>query len=133
MGFQEKKDKEVTVACLDHQERKETRVQPVSLDFQAWTAYLVTQGLLDPEANLVWTATMAHEGIPAIQEKEEPLAQAAPLVSLGEREKKEDRWSSQVALKVFRENVGTQDHPAYQDLGVNKDQQGPWGMQVHQG
>lgn len=39
----------------------------------------VTQGLLDPEANLVWTATMAHVVIRAIQEKEELQAQAAPL------------------------------------------------------
>lgn len=39
----------------------------------------VTQGLLDPEANLVWTATMAHEVIRAIQEREELLALAAPL------------------------------------------------------
>lgn len=95
--------------------------------------YLVTQGLLGPEANLVWMATMAHEVIRDIQEKEEPLAQAAPLVSLGKMEKKEDRCSFQVALKVFRETVGIQDHPAYQDLGVHKDQQGPWGMRVHQG
>lgn len=121
------------MAGLDHQERKETRVQLVSPDFQAWMVYLVTQGLLDPEANLVWTATMAHEVIRAIQEREELLAPAALLVSLGKMEKKEDRCTCQVALKVFRETVGTQDHSAYQDLGVHKDQQGPWGMRVPQG
>lgn len=121
------------MACLDHQERKETRVQLVSLDFQAWMVYLVTQGLLDPEANLAWMAAMVHEVIRAVQEKEELLAQAAPLVSLGKREKKEDRCSFQVASKVFRETVGTQDHPAYQDLEVHKDQLGPWGMRVLQG
>lgn len=121
------------MAHLDHQERKETRVQLVSLDFQVWMVYLVTQGLPDPEANLVWTATMAHEVIRAIQEKEELQAQVAPLVSLGKMEKKEDLCTFLVALKVFRETVGTQDHPAYQDLGVHKDHQGPWGMQAHQG
>lgn len=40
------------MAHLDHQERKETRVQLVCLDFQVWMVCLVTQGLLDPEANL---------------------------------------------------------------------------------
>lgn len=79
------------MVCLDHQERKETRVQLASLDFQAWMVFLVTQGPLDPEANLVWMATMAHEVIRAIQEREELPAQAAPLVSLGKVEKKEDR------------------------------------------
>lgn len=123
----------MTAACLDHQERKETRVQLVCPDFQAWMVYLVTQGLLDPEANLVWTATMAHEVIRAIQEREELLALAAPLVSLGKMEKKEDRCTFPVAPKVLRETVGTQDHSAYQDLGVPKDQQGPWGMRVPQG
>lgn len=121
------------MAHLDHQERKETRVQLVCLDFQVWMVCLVTQGLLDPEANLAWTATMAHAVIRAIQEKEELQVQAAPLVSLGKMEKKEDLCTFLVALKVFRETVGTQDYPAYQDLGVNKDHQGPWGMQVHQG
>lgn len=79
------------MVCLDHQERKETRVQLASLDFQAWMVFLVTQGPLDPEANLVWMATMAHEVIRAIQEREELPAQAALLVSLGKVEKKEDR------------------------------------------
>lgn len=121
------------MAHLDHQERKETRVQLVSLGFQVWMVYLVTQGLLDPEANLVWTATMAHAVIRAIQEKEELQAQEAPLVSLGKMERKEDLCTFLVALKVSRETVGTQDHPAYQDLGVHKDHQGPWGMQAHPG
>lgn len=123
----------MTVACLEQQERKETRVQLVSLDFQVWMAYLVIRGLPDPEANLVWMASAAQEVIQGFQEKEELLAQEDPLVTLGKMEKKEGRCSFQGALKVFRETAGNQDCPAYQDLGVHKDQQGPWGMLVYQG
>lgn len=121
------------MAFLDQQGKKETRVQLVSLDFQAWMVFLVTRGLQDPEANLVWMATMAQEGILDFQEKEEVQAREAPLVTLGKKEKKEGQCSFQAALKVFRETVGTQDHPAYLDLGVHRDQQDPWGMLVHQG
>lgn len=123
----------MSVACLEQQERKETRVQLVSLDFQVWMAYQVTQDLPDPEANLAWMVSVAQEVIQDFQEKEERLAQEGPLVSQEKMEKKEDRCSFPVALKVFRETAGTQDRPACQDLGVPKDQQGPWGMVVHQG
>lgn len=120
------------MACLEQQERKETRVQLVSLDFQVWMAYQVTQDLPDPEANLAWMVSVAQEVIQDFQEKEERLAQEGPLVSQEKMEKKEDRCSFLVALKVFGETAGTQDHPACQDLEVPKDQQGPWGMLVHQ-
>lgn len=63
------------MACLEQQERKETRVQLVSLDFQVWMAYQVTQDLPDPEANLAWMASVAQEVIRDFQEKEERLAQ----------------------------------------------------------
>lgn len=121
------------MACLEQQERKETRVQLVSLDFQVWRAYLGTQGPRGPEANLDWMVSVAQEVIRDFQEKEELLVQEAPLVTRGKMEKKEGQCSFQVALKVFRETAGTKGCPAYQDPGVHKDQQGPWGMLVHQG
>lgn len=40
------------MAFPGQQEREETRVQLASLDFQDWMVYLVTLGLLGPEANL---------------------------------------------------------------------------------
>lgn len=83
----------MTAACLELQERKATRVQLVSLDFQVWMVYLVTQGLLVPEASPAWMATMVQEAIPDFQEKEELLAQGAPLVTQGKTEKKEGRCS----------------------------------------
>lgn len=63
------------MACLEQQERKEIRVQLVSLDFQVWMAYQVTQDLPDPEANLVWMVSVAQEVIQDFQEKEKRLAQ----------------------------------------------------------
>lgn len=51
LGFQERKGGEGTVALLEQQGTKETRVQLVFLDFQVWMAYLATQGLQDPEAS----------------------------------------------------------------------------------
>lgn len=65
----------MSVACLEQQERKETRVQLVSLDFQVWMAYQVTQDLPDLEANLAWMVSVAQEVIQDFQEKEELLAQ----------------------------------------------------------
>lgn len=56
-------------------------------------AYLGTQGLLDPEANLVSVATMAQEVTQGFQEEEELLVQEAPQAILGKREKKEIQCS----------------------------------------
>lgn len=81
------------MALPEQRERKETRVQLVFLDFQVWMVFLAPQGLLDPEANLVWMATMAHEVTPDTQGKEELLDQEAPQVFLGKTEKKEIRCS----------------------------------------
>lgn len=83
----------MTVAFLEQQERKETRVQLVFLGFQDWMVFLATQGLLDSEANLVQKAAMAPEVIPDIQGKEELLAQEDPQVFLGKMERKEIQCS----------------------------------------
>lgn len=81
------------MAVLEQQVIKETRVPPVFLDFQVWTAHLGTQGLLDPEANLAGMATMAQEVTLGFQEKEELLARKAPQAFLGKMEKKEIQCS----------------------------------------
>lgn len=47
------------VAAPEQWGTKETRVQLVFLDFLVWMVFLVTQGLLDPEANLVLMAVKA--------------------------------------------------------------------------
>lgn len=78
---------------LEQQVTWEIRVQLVFLDFQVWMAYLDTQGLLDPEANLASVAAMAQEVIQGFREKEEFLAPEVPRASLGKVEKKEIQCS----------------------------------------
>lgn len=121
------------MAFLEQQVIKETRVPPVFLDFQVWTAHLGTQGLLGPEANLAWTAATAQEGILGFQEKEELLAGKAPQAFLGKREKKEIQCSFSGALKGCRVTEGTQDRPAYRDQGVRQARKAQWDTQEGRG
>lgn len=121
------------MALLEQQATQEIRVQLVFLDFQVWMAYLGIRGLLDPEANLAWMATMALEVNQVCQENEEFLAQEACQAFLGKREKKEIQCSFQVVLKAFRATEGNQDHLAYQDQGVLEDLQVPWDILELQG
>lgn len=78
-------------------------------------------------------ATMAQEVIRVFQEKEELLAQEAPQAFLGKTEKKEIQCSFLVPLKVYRVTEGTQDLPAYQDLGVPEDRRAQWALQGSRG
>lgn len=78
-------------------------------------------------------ATTAQEVNQGCQEKEELLAREAFPAFLGKVEKKEIHCSFLVELKAFRETEGIQDHPAYQDLGVQEDLQVPWDIPELQG
>lgn len=123
----------MTAGLQEQQGTKETRVQQVFLDFQVWMAYLGTPGLRDPEGNPAWTATTAHEGTLASQDKEEPLAQGAPRAFLGRGEKKEIQCSFQAPSKVFRGTEAIQDPWASRDLEVQEDPWAQWATQGSQG